>query len=227
MTFIEPSKLEFLPHPFFIVAEGMGDARFIDELLQFKGITSCSVGCPSRESSKNKTGKDAFPEYLLAIQTARARAKSVPLRGLLTVADADGDAGRSFTAVTNALENAQFPKPADAFKISEVDGFKVAVYLVPGEGETGTLEHILLKAVFKKSPALEKCLEDLSTCTGGLKSVKPNAQAKMRMSALAATFCADNPWCSAANMWSDKGNPVPINSDCFNHLHEFLATFVA
>ncbi len=81
--------------------------------------------------------------------------------------------------------------------------------------------------MFKQSPTLEKCLEELATCTGGLKSPKPNAQAKMRMSVLAATFCADNPWCSPALMWSDKGNPVPVTSDCFNHLHEFLVRFAA
>jgi hypothetical protein len=227
MTFIQPQRLEVLPQPFFIVTEGMGDARFIDELLHFKGIANCSVGCPSRENSKNKMGKDALPDYLLAIQTARVRAKSVPMRGLSIVADADGDASKSCTAVVTALKNAQFPQPPDAFTISDVNGFKVAIYLIPGKGETGTLEHLLLRAVFKESPVLEKCLEEFASCTGGLKSAKPNAQAKMRMSALAATFCADNPWCSPSNMWSDKGNPVPLNSDCFNHLHEFLAAFSA
>ena len=52
MTFIQPRTLDLLPHPFFIATEGMGDARFVDELLKFKGITNCSVGCPSRRKLK-------------------------------------------------------------------------------------------------------------------------------------------------------------------------------
>lgn len=71
MKFIQPPKLEMLPHPFFIVTEGMGDARLVDELLQFKQVANCSVGCPSRLSSKNKTGKDAFPDYLASIQVEK------------------------------------------------------------------------------------------------------------------------------------------------------------
>jgi hypothetical protein len=226
MMFIQPKELPILPHPFFIATEGMGDAHFVDQLLQFKNITTCSVGCPSTVCTGG-TGKNALGKYFLAVQTARTRAHSVPLHGLLVIADADGDANESFGAVTKALKDAEFPQPSRAFEIVEVDGFRVAVYLVPGEGETGTLEHLLLRAVFANTPGLEKCLDDYAVCSGGLKSPKPNAQAKMKMSALTAIFCADNPWCSAAYMWSDKGNPVPIKSECFKHLHELIANFSA
>lgn len=191
MTFIQPPTLDVLPHPFFIATEGLGDARFMDKLLEFKNITNCSIGCPSQKSAQGM-GKGAFPQYFSAIQTARTRAMSVPLRGLLVVADANGDVGESFDAIVAALQDAGFPLPPDAFSISG-GNFKIAIYLVPGEGETGTLEHLLLRAVFGKSPGLDKCLDDFSICTGGLKSPKPNIQAKMRMSALAATFCTDNP----------------------------------
>ena len=224
MTFIQPRTLDMLPHPFFVVTEGMGDAKFVDKLLQFKNIANCSVGCPSNDSAKG-TGKAAFLNYFLAIQTARTRAKSVVLRGILVVADANGDAAKSFEAIAKALEDSKFPKPPNAYDISDADGFRVAVYLMPGKGETGTLEHILLKAVFKKSPGLEKCLDEFSTCTGGLKSNKPNAYAKMRMAALAAAFCEDNPWCSAHTMCSDNKNPVPIDSTSFDDLSRFLADF--
>jgi hypothetical protein len=224
MMFIQSQELPVLPHPFFIATEGMGDAHFVDQLLQFKNITTCSVGCPSTKSAGG-TGKNAFGKYFLAVQTARKRAQSVPLRGLLVIADANGNANESFGAAAEALKGAEFPQPSHPFEIVEVDGFRVAIYLLPGEGETGTLEHLLLRAVFANSPGLEKCLTDFAVCTGGVKSSKPNAQAKMRMSALAAVFCADNPWCSAGYMWSDKGNPVPIKSDCFKHLHAFIRSF--
>lgn len=224
MTFIEPQQLESLPHSLFIVTEGIGDARFVDELLQFKGITNCSVGCPSIVSSGG-SGKDAFPKYLASIQTARSRIKSIPLRGILVVADANGNAADSFETIVTAMRDATFPAPSRAFSIEEHGGLSVAVYLIPGEGETGTLENILLRAAFQKSPNFEKCLDDFSVCTGGLKSSKPNLQAKMRMSAVAATFCQDNPWCSPNTMWGDKNNPVPVNSACFNHICDFITRF--
>jgi hypothetical protein len=204
----------------------MGDARLIDELLKLNQIASCSIGCPSQASSKGQ-GRGAFPRYLASIQTARTRFNSVPLRGLLVVADANGNAAKSFKDVSESLQESKFPVPSRAFNIEEVDRLRVAVYLVPGEGETGTLEHILLRAVFKKSPDLEGCLDNFSTCTGGLRSTDPNLQAKMRMSALAAAFCEENPWCSPNLIWSTAGNPVPIDSDCFAGLSKFLADFSA
>ena len=226
MTFIQPQTLDLLPHPFFIATEGMGDARFVDELLKFKGITNCSVGCPSRESAKGKMGKDAFPDYFNSIQTARRRVNSIPLLGLLVIADADTNADEAFGAIRTGLGQATFPVPSSPFSI-EGNDFRVAVYLMPGEGKTGTLEHLLLDAVFAKTASLEKCLDDFSTCTGALRSSKPNKLAKMRMSALAAAFCEDNPWCSPNIMWSDEKNPVPIDSACFNHIGDFLTRFAS
>jgi hypothetical protein len=202
----------------------MGDARLIDKLLQFKGITNCSVGCPSTRSSKGKTGKDAFADYFAAIQTARSRVESTHLEGLLVIADADTDADEAFEAIRTALGLAAFPVPEDPFSIEGSD-FRVAVYLLPGEGKTGTLEHLLLDAAFAKTPSLQKCLADFSTCTGALSSSRPNNLAKMRMSALAAAFCEDNPWCSPNTMWGDKKNPVPIDSACFDHIGAFLTRF--
>ena len=121
MTFIQPRTLDLLPQPFFIATEGMGDARFIDELLKFKGITNCSVGCPSRESSKGKTGKDAFPDYFAAIQTTRRRVNSARLQGLLVVADADENADKAFGAITTGLGLAAFPTPQKPFSIEGND----------------------------------------------------------------------------------------------------------
>ncbi len=124
------------------------------------------------------------------------------------------------------LSLATFPVPRSPFSI-EGNDFRVAAYLMPGEGKTGTLEHLLLDAAFAKVASLQKCLDDFSTCTGALRSSKPNNLAKMRMSALAAAFCEDNPWCSANTMWSDKKNPVPIDSACFNHIGDFLTRFAS
>jgi hypothetical protein len=107
-------------------------------------------------------GKDAFPKYTLAVQTARSRVQSVPLRGVLVVADANGNLQGSFDAIVKALGNANFPQPTKPFKIEEANGVRAATYVIPGPGETGTLEHLLLRAIIKQSPHLEQCLKDFS-----------------------------------------------------------------
>jgi len=224
VSFIEPRKLEVLSRPFFIVTEGMADAYFVDELLKHKAITKCSVGCPSKDSAGGM-GKPAFGKYLLGMQTARARKTSVNLQGLLVIADADENPAKSFKDVTDALDNAQFPKPTDPFQVQDINGFRSAVYLIPAQGETGTLEHLLLRATFLKSQGLEQCLAQFSECTGGLKSTDANSNAKMRMSVLAGAFCKGNPWCSAGLMWKDEGNPVPIDSKAFDALSAFIVQF--
>jgi hypothetical protein len=226
VTFIQPQELEVLARPFFIATEGMGDARLIDKLLQFRGIADCGVGCPSQKSAKGKTGKDAFPDYLLTVQIAKARAESVPLRGLLVVADADANAVSAFASIQAAMTNAKFPVPKRPFSI-EGDPFRVGVYLLPGNGRTGTLEHLLLDAALAKFPKLQQCLDDFSACTGALRSAKPNQLAKMQMSALAAAFCEDNPWCSPNLMLCDRNNPSPIDSECFSDVCDFLGRFIA
>ncbi len=226
MKYIQPPELQLLPHPFFIATEGIGDARFVDELLKFKGITNCSVGCPSQRSAKGKTGKDAFADYFASIQVARGRLNSARLQGLLVMADANGSPGKAFAAITSALESAMLPAPEKPFSIEE-NGLRVAVYLLPGEGKTGTLEHLLLEAIFARTETLQDCLDKLSTCTGALRSSRPNQLAKMKVSVLAAAFCEDNPWCSANTMWSDDNNPVPINSACFDDIGKFLIRFAS
>ncbi|MGA7078160.1 MAG: hypothetical protein WBP70_19265 [Terriglobales bacterium] len=120
------------------------------------------------------------------------------------------------------------PRPSEAFEVVQDDkGVKVAVYLVPGKGDSGTLEHLLLRAVFATLPNLEKCLDEFSGCIKAPKAPNMNVEAKRKMSALSAMFCTENPWCSANLMWSDKGNPVPIDSPSFKHLWDFIAAFIA
>jgi hypothetical protein len=212
-----------IPTPFVAVCEGYGDARFIDAILEFKGITKCSVGCPSAKGGSG-TGRTAIPKYLKGLKTLVQKNHTI-LRGILVVVDADTDANGSFNFALEALQSAEFPAPSKAFSV-EGDPLRVAVFLIPGEGRTGTLEHILWDAAIKRDVALEKCVEDFSACTGGhIIAASDNQQAKMRVSAIVAAHCEDNPWASPGLLWSDKGNPIPISSECFKHISDFLVAF--
>jgi hypothetical protein len=225
MSSILPHEINSIPQPFLVVCEGYGDVRFIDALLEFKKIRNCNVGCPSQKGGFG-TGKDAIPSYLKAIQTAVLSKKAL-LQGILVIADADEDAADSFNLMVTALTSAKFSAPSAPFSI-EGSPLRVSIFLMPGQGRNGCLEHILWDAAVGKTPTVEQCVKDFSVCTGGhIMAASSNFQAKMKMSAVVAAFCKDNPWASAGLMWSDAGNPVPIESTRFDEISTFLATFVA
>jgi len=217
-------KVNRIPYPFLIVCEGYGDARFIDALLGAANIVNCSVGCPSTTGGTG-SGKDGIAKYLKAIQAVVQSGKA-ELQGLLVIADADGNAATSFNTMVAAMQAAAFNAPAAPFTLSGAP-LRTGLFLIPGQGLTGCLDHILWDAAIQQNPALTQCVTDFFNCTGNrIAAAIPNNQAKMRMSAIAAAHCVDNPWTSAALMWSDAGNPIPANSPRFNDLVQFLQQFV-
>jgi hypothetical protein len=169
-------------------------------------------------------GQEAIGKYLGAVRLLIDQ-KKVSLSGILVVTDADSDPSVQFNRMVRAMNKAKIAAPQKAF---QVDGkpMKTGVFIIPGEGETGTLEHLLWNAAIKKTPSLKKCIANFCRCTGGhINSASPNMKAKMKMSAIVAAHCSENPWASAAGIWSEPGNPVPINSTCFDHISSFLVAF--
>jgi hypothetical protein len=217
MTFELPRTVVTVPLPFLIVCEGYSDLRLLDELLQHHGIGNCSIGCPSRDF-----GKGSFPGYMRALR-AVLDIQAITLRGVLIIVDADSSRAGAFANATAALREGGFPVPASSFAIEELNP-RVAVYIMPGEGRDGTLEHLLLDAAYRESPQAEECTSTFFECIGGL-GPTPNQEAKMRLSSLIGATCKDNPWSSAAMIWRDTGNPVPINSPSFDHIVDFIRRF--
>jgi hypothetical protein len=222
---ILPHSPASLPRPFVIVGEGYGDVCFVDELLTFHNISNCSVGCPSRQTEKKKNGRNELDNYLAGIAIVRTNKDSTPLAGILIILDADTDPDGQFELAVDALTENGFPSPKNPYVVEEYDGFRVAAYLHPAKGRTGTLEHILLDAALKATPTFEKCLEAFADCTGAIPGATENQQAKMKLSALVGARCTENPWASDAMIWHSKGNPVPIQSDCFDALANFIKEF--
>jgi len=204
--------------PFLITCEGYGDARFVSALLIHKQIEIYDVGCPTQARGFGD-GKDAIPQFLKAVASEKKG-----LRGVLIMADANDSPQKAFDQMVLALQSAEFPTPSKPFHVEDGD-IRAGIYLVPGQDKKGSLENLLLDAALNKNPAVERCLSDFSECTGSVKSWPPNQQAKMRLAALVAAFCEENPSCSPAWVWGQKGNPIPIESECFNDLTDFMNRF--
>jgi hypothetical protein len=210
--------------PFLVVCEGISDARFVCELLELKKISTCSVGCPSNDGLGGAGGVQAIPRYLLGIQ-AIIKGKQT-LSGILVMVDADDKPAQRFQTMRKALTDAEFPAPEKPFTIT-IAPPRTAIFLIPKEGENGTLDSLLLEAALKHRPQMRVCLDNFCDCMGNIKSWTQNQQSKMRLSAVVAASCQENPWATGAIMWSEKGCPVPINSDCSVHVSDFLAAFVS
>ena len=205
--------------PFVVVCEGYGDVCFIAKLLEYRNIEVCNVGCPTQKTFGD--GKGAIPAYLKALATDKKG-----LKGVLVVIDADDKPDTFFASMVKALNSATFPTPDKPFAVEDKE-IRVGIFLVPRKDQTGTLDHLLLEAVFKKHPEAQACIEKFVDCTTNSKAWEPNQQAKMKLSALIAAYCEGNPWASLAWVWSTKGNPIPIESDCFTHLADLLTAFCA
>ena len=172
MSFLLPRKPETIPLPFVIVCEGHGDACFIDRLLEFNQINNCNIGCPSREGCEDQQGDTDLQRYLAGVSLVMSKTNP-KLQGLLVVVDANDHPNTQFDAAVGALAFAEFPAPSRPFSIETVNGFRVAVFLMPGNGKTGTLENVLLEAALSRTPAFEPCLEAFATCTGVIASSSP------------------------------------------------------
>ncbi len=204
--------------PFLAVCEGFGDVRFVSALLVQNGLTVYDVGCPTQARGFGD-GKDAIPKYLQAVASDKRG-----LRGLTVIVDADDDPDKAFGRAIAALDSARFSPPSKPFDAGGSD-IRIGVFIVPGHNKKGTLEHLLLEAAVKRNPDMKQCLDVFSDCTGSVKSWAPNQQAKMKIAALVAAFCENNPSCSLAWVWGEKGNPIPLDSDCFGELVAFLSEF--
>jgi hypothetical protein len=236
MSQLLSAGFEEIENPFVVVCEGSGDARFVFELLKTREVANCSVGYPNEKDAKGG-GKDAIEAYLVAISTWFAIHPDKNLQGLMLLLDADDKPESAFRLACKAFKGAGFHIPSKAYScessIKSKDEFpaNVAVYLIPGmmqsgEQETGTLEDILLRAAFAKNPLYEGCLDAFLGCIGKAPEHQPNKRAKMRMSALVGASFPSNPWASVDKLLaSSKNDLVPMNSQHFSDLADFLAKF--
>ncbi len=225
MTFMLDKNVVHVDYAHLIVCEGFGDAQFICRLLQHENIQNCCVGCPS-EAGGHGTGISAIPRYLKSMQAMVKLGKAF-LKAILVIVDADNDPLLAFERVREDLREAGFPAPEQAFSL-EGSSPKTGIFIVPGKDRLGTLENLLWDAAKDAHPHVEACLESFLGCTkGSYSQAGRNKQAKMRLSILAGTYCRSNPWTSLGLIWSDPGNPIPIDSLHFKELASFLSEFAA
>jgi predicted ATP-binding protein involved in virulence len=115
------------------------------------------------------------------------------------------------------------------FREAKVEGLRRINVIVggSGSGKTAFLEALFMCAgmgadVFLRTKGWRGAawLASTQITTGG-------AQAKMRLHALIAGCCEEEPSTNLATLWKKKGNPIPLASTKFNELVETLKAFTA
>lgn len=203
--------------PNVIICEGWQDASLICALLEHLDISNCDVTYPTKaEGANGKTGiKNSL--YLLS---AHART----LNGVLVIGDADGNPELTFQELCDAFCD-PFKPPPQAHKLHSGKHHKTAIYLIPGKGKTGALEHLLLEAVNNVNATGVHCIEQFRACVGTTADWSANKLAKMRLACYVASHCKNDPCCSPAYLWSSKNKLFDLSNTAFEELSEFLLSF--
>lgn len=197
--------------PFVIVCEGFHERSLVCALLSERlGVTNCDVTFPK------KSGKSGIKDVVTLLA-----GREDALSGVFIVADADTNADTSFKELCNAYCD-PFPPPPTAFAIHQGKKHRTGIFLMPGKGKTGALEHLLLEAAREKSPAALQCIENFETCTGTTPTWSDNKKAKMRFACYVASHCKNDPCCGTGFIWTSKNLILEIKSPVFQELCDFL-----
>ena len=203
--------------PYVVVCEGFQDVGLVCALLKHLNIVNCDVTYPKRSEGGN--GKEAIHK---AISLLSGRPE---VEGVLVIADSDGNQAKAFAEVRVGL--AKFPIPPKAFSVVKQRSLRTGVFLLPGEGRTGALEHLLLEVVRGDRPDLIAHVETYRNNTLGTEQWSENKNAKMKMQCIVAATCKRNPYCSLSWIWDEKYDAVPVRPDspALQELSDFLVAF--
>jgi hypothetical protein len=203
--------------PFVIVCEGWQDASLVCGLLASLGITNCDVTYPTKTDGGN--GKDAINK-VVSLLVGRAS----DLNGIAVIADADPKPEDSFRTVCSSFAK-PFEPPPKCFDIHQGRKHRTAVYLIPGRGKTGALEHLFLDAITGANPNALHCIDAYRDCTQSTADWSENKIGKMRLAAYVAAYCKNDPCCSPAFLWSSKNRILDLANPMFDELKGFLTEF--
>lgn len=205
--------------PYVVVCEGFQDLGLICTLLKHLNINNCDVTYPKKIEGGN--GKDAICKMVTLLGGR-------PLvEGVLIVADADSNPAGAFKTLCQGMD--RFPVPKAPFVVEKSRSMRSGVYLLPGSGKTGALEHLILEVIKSERPDLIACVETYRQCTAGKTAWSDNDDAKMKMQCIVAATCEKNPYCSLSWIWDSKYKQIPVDiaSPVLKELSDFLVAFVA
>lgn len=214
-----------LTQPTLVLCEGKRDASFVLHLTEQRGIRGIQTGFPDPSGQVRVTsdayGKGGFREYLIDL---RARSGFKNLRHIIILRDKDYDRSAAFNDVAQQITDAgKHAVPGQVDQESKgTPG--VIVDLIPDGSTEGNLDVLLLSAIEATHPLNHYFGPYFDCC--GLEAIPTGEAAKIKLTTIVAASCRKNPSASLSFVWSQSGNPIPLESPRFDELADFLRRFV-
>jgi hypothetical protein len=205
-----------------IACEGLSDATFLKRLAHYHNLQGIEIHYP-KQDTVGAAGKSGFERLFRAFRISIG-SQSVPIKKLLVFTDADDNPDKAFNEIKKSLQRAGFPIPTSPFELLAGDVL-VAVFLVPGTGKNGTLEHLLLSAALDARPEVRECIEKFSQCLPYVSQWKENKRTKMWLQVFTAACYEDDPCIALSWLLGKPDCPIPINSNHFAEIVSFLWQF--
>jgi hypothetical protein len=207
-----------------VVCEGRADAAFFRALLDAYAIKGFQVGFPSRATAKDKVGKDGFGSYLSEL---RPRRGFDALKHIIVVTDCDDDANKSFTNARNQIEEAGgYPVPKEPNTRAEGGPPSLTVMMIPGIGEEGNLETLLLRGL-RDDLEHKECFEPFFKCAE-VDKFGIGIASKKRLAVIVAASNHKDPTSTTVRIWTNthkKWNPLVITHPAYGKVVDFLRGF--
>jgi hypothetical protein len=153
-----------------LVCEGATDAHFFKHLLARRKVAGFDIDWTLTEDAGGRVteGKDAFEAYLRALRTEFEKVERFT-QAVILVADNDDQPQAQFRNVQKQIAKAgSFGVPDAPLELrqSAVGLPPLAILMLPWNDEPGSLETLLLQAVFSEDHKGRQCVEDFSRATG-------------------------------------------------------------
>jgi hypothetical protein len=199
-----------------VVGEGDGDAFFIRNLCEARGIGGIQV--------EDARGNAKFPEFLRGLRDSTDFGR---LKGLLIVSDNDDKPDDSYKRIRGHLKDTRFPYAEAPLRPARRDGITVVVMMLPftatGGPTRGCLETVLLQAVEPANVEVARCIDVHRECIAGART--RNQEDKFRMRSFIAALYKEDPNLSISFATSRDRGLVDLGHQCCNEIVDFLVGF--
>ena len=152
-----------------LLVEGREEELFFGGLLRHLELDDLQI--------QGYGGRDNLRLYL---RTFVATAGFEQVQSIAVIRDADDSATSAFQSVQSSLNAVELPAPGEML-VPVGDSPRVAVFIMPGNGDSGALENLCLSAL-ENDPAM-RCVSDFVQCVQQSLSSPPQNLAKARIHA--------------------------------------------
>jgi hypothetical protein len=216
-----PVAGEIIDAPFQIICEGRDDVDFFCRLLRDRNIANYNVGFGKGEDGR-PLGKDGFGKRIDAL----LEFPSVPIRGIIIVADSDDAPEQRFAAAcANFKGRSGFPIPKAAMQ-QFVSGNpkipKTAVLMIPRFGVEGGLETLALSCC-EQLTEFRNCIDDFCRCVHTPRRLLDCD--KLRLRAVIAAMNPDDPSASISTWLSSGRRPFAMTHVALDAIAQFIIDF--